>query len=37
MLDYFEIHPMFVPTVAFYLPEKGKYGSLIGKFDFEPI
>mmetsp|Transcript_1861 Transcript_1861/g.1309 ORF Transcript_1861/g.1309 Transcript_1861/m.1309 type:complete len:89 (+) Transcript_1861:1335-1601(+) len=37
MLDYFDVNPMFVPTVVFYYPEKNKYSQLIGKFDFETI
>lgn len=37
MLDYFDINPMYVPTVVFYYPEKNKYAHLIGKFDKDTI
>lgn len=37
MLKYFDINPMFVPTVVFYYPEKNKQAHLIGKFDYETI
>ena len=37
MLSEFEVNPMFVPTVIFYLPEKDKSAHLIGKFDKETI
>jgi hypothetical protein len=33
LLPQFEVNPMFVPTVVFYLPEKDKSAHLIGKFD----
>lgn len=33
LLPTFEVNPMFVPTVVFYLPEKDKSAHLIGKFD----
>lgn len=37
MLEYFDVNPMFVPTVVFYYPEKNKYAHLIGKFDKETV
>ena len=37
MLEKFEITPMFIPTVIFYLPEKDRSAHLIGKFDKETI
>ena len=37
MLPQFEVNPMFVPTVVFYLPEKENSAHLIGKFDKETI
>lgn len=37
LLDVFEVNPMFIPTVVFYLPEKDKSAHLIGKFDKETI
>jgi hypothetical protein len=37
LLPEFEVNPMFVPTVVFYLPEKDKSAHLIGKFDKETI
>ncbi|CDW85441.1 UNKNOWN [Stylonychia lemnae] len=37
LLEKFEINPMFIPTVIFYLPEKDKSAHLIGKFDKETI
>jgi len=33
LLPHFDVNPMFVPTVVFYLPEKDKSAHLIGKFD----
>jgi hypothetical protein len=33
LLPQFDVNPMFVPTVVFYLPEKDKSAHLIGKFD----
>lgn len=33
LLSSFDVNPMFVPTVVFYLPEKDKSAHLIGKFD----
>ena len=33
LLPTFDVNPMFVPTVVFYLPEKDKSAHLIGKFD----
>ena len=33
LLHQFDVNPMFVPTVVFYLPEKDKSAHLIGKFD----
>lgn len=37
LYDTFEVNPMFIPTVVFYLPEKDKSAHLIGKFDKETI
>jgi hypothetical protein len=37
LLPQFEVNPMFVPTVVFYLPEKDKSAHLIGKFDKQTI
>lgn len=37
LLPKFDVNPMFVPTVVFYLPEKDKSAHLIGKFDKETI
>jgi len=36
-LQYFEVDPFQVPTVAFYYPEKKLQANLIGKFDKETI
>jgi len=36
-LEKFEVNPMFIPTVIFYLPEKDKSAHLIGKFDYDTI
>ena len=33
LLPQFDVNPMFVPTVVFYLPDKDKSAHLIGKFD----
>ena len=37
ILEAFDVNPMFIPTVVFYLPEKDKSAHLIGKFDKETI
>lgn len=37
LLEKFDVNPMFIPTVLFYLPEKERSAHLIGKFDKETI
>lgn len=37
LLEKFDVNPMFIPTVLFFLPEKERSAHLIGKFDKETI